>query len=309
MPACVVTGGTGNVGHALVCLLLELGFRVYVLCNPDSRRLVWLPHTPECHILRIGLDELSNATERIGEDCRFFFHLAWHASYGPERDDPYGQVRNIETTLKAVELAKTLHCEAFLGTGSQAQYGDTDTELTENTPQHPTIFYGQTKLCAEQMSRTYCAKLGLRHVWARILSVYGPCDGPYTLVTYLMRCFLQGETAHVTEGEQLWDFLYARDAACALIALAKHGKNGHAYCVASGHAHPLHHYFEIWREVTNGRAHICMDKPYPPGIRRQLGANISKLINDTNFRPSIDFDTGMRQTLSWYTKHPEALAL
>ena len=32
------------------------------------------------------------------------------------------------------------------------------------------------KLCAGQMTRIACAQKGIQHVWARILSVYGPYD-------------------------------------------------------------------------------------------------------------------------------------
>lgn len=305
MAACVLTGGTGNVGHALAVALLAMGHRVYIIANPASKRLCWLPESPDCRILALGLERLAEAANFIGEKCGWFFHLGWQASYGPRREDARIQLCNVHFTLQAVDLVAKLGCEVFLGMGSQAQYGETNATLTENTPMRPTTFYGRAKFCAEWLSRDYCRKLGLRHVWARILSVYGPCDGPYTLVSYLMRCWLRLEAAEVTPGAQLWDFLYAEDAAAALIALAGRGQG--AYCLASGAPRLLSSYLEDWRAIGGERAVLRANRPYPAGARRRLCADISRLREHTGFRPLFNFKEGLRKTLDWYIGHPAAV--
>jgi nucleoside-diphosphate-sugar epimerase len=254
------------------------------------------------------IGSLAPARESVGETCRHFFHLAWRASYGPERENPQVQAANIEAALEAVGLAARLGCEVFVGAGSQAQYGDTDDTLTEDTPLRPTTRYGAAKCRAEQVTREACALQGLRHVWIRICSVYGPCDGPHTLVTYLMRSYLRGEEAVLTPCLQEWDFLHADDAARAFRALAEKGRDGHAYVLASGHARPLWRYMREWQEVTRGRARLRIGgKPYPEGARRRLCADITRLREHTEFAPRITFGQGMRTTLAWYEEYREAL--
>lgn len=306
MRACVVTGGTGNIGHALLEALLDDGWRPYVLCHPGSARTSYIPCG--CHVVPMDISALSGAAEAVGEPCEAFFHLAWNASYGQERNDPYGQIRNIEATVAAVGLACELGCNVFIGAGSQAQYGPSDLTLTDDSPMRPQSNYGAAKCCAEVMSRIECANRGVRHIWARIFSVYGPCDGPYTLVTSLIRAYLQGTSLDLTPCGQTWDFLYAEDAAKALLALAEKGRDGEAYCVASGQARPLVRYIEEWRMVAGERARLRIGAiPYPDGKPPNLNCSIDKLFAHTGFFPRIGFADGMRMTLSWYQEHLEAL--
>ena len=309
MPACVVTGGTGNIGQALVRLLLSKGWRTYVVCNPQSSRAVYLPDSPLCRVIRCDAGNLLQAQNDIGEPCDSFFHLAWRASYGAQRENPHVQTGNITASLHAVQLAAQLGCKVFVGAGSQAQYGDTDQTLTEATPMMPATHYGAAKCCAEHMTRIACAQHNMRHVWGRVCSVYGPCDGPHTLVTYLMRAYLRGQEAVLTPCEQEWDFLYADDAAQAFVALAERGHNGQAYCVASGEGRPLVQYMREWSNVTEGRALLRVGgKPYPAQARKRLCADISLLAQHTGFAPSTTFAEGMGKTLAWYAAHGEALA-
>lgn len=301
MKCCVVTGGTGSIGNALVRLLLQQGYMAYVLCNPLSKRIQFLPQSENCQIIQCDLNDFSGVSRLITHQCSIFFHLAWHASYGQERNNPYTQVDNITATLEAVKLAQRTGCGIFVGTGSQAQYGPCQGPLTEETPLKPITHYGSAKCCAEQTSRILCNELHMKHIWARILSVYGPCDGPYTLVSYLVECFLEGKEAVLTPCEQLWDFLYAEDAARALLALAEEGQANNAYCVASGQSRPLREFIHAWHAVTQGKARLHIGgKGYPDGHIQSLTANINKLQQDTGFTPRISFKDGMQRTLEWY---------
>lgn len=308
MPVCVVTGGTGNIGQALVRLLLSKGWRTYVLCNPLSQRTKFLPRSPQCRIVACDLGNIAQARSSIDEPCEQFFHLGWRASYGAERENPQVQISNIEASVAAAELAAQLGCGVFAGAGSQAQYGDTNDTLTENTPLRPTTHYGIAKCCAEQMTRKICAQRGVRHVWGRICSVYGPCDGPYTLVTYLMRSFLRGQEAVLTPCQQEWDFMYAEDAARAFVALAEKGHDAQAYCLAAGQARPLWQYMQEWKDVTLGEALLRLGgRPYPENARQRLCADIGRLVEHTGFSPATPFAEGMRKTLAWYREHLDAL--
>ena len=82
--------------------------------------------------------------------------------------------------------AKTARCQVFIGAGSQAEYGRVEGVLTAQTPCFPENGYGMAKLCAGQMSRVECQTLGMAHIWTRILSVYGPHDGPATMILSLI---------------------------------------------------------------------------------------------------------------------------
>lgn len=115
---------------------------------------------------------------RLPVQADAFFHLAWAHTIGAGRNDMPAQIENIRYTIDAVRTAAAMGCRVFVGTGSQAEYGRVDGVLRADTPTNPENGYGMAKLCAGQMSRTEAAALGMDHVWARILSVYGRMTAP-----------------------------------------------------------------------------------------------------------------------------------
>ena len=66
--------------------------------------------------------------------------------------------------------------KAFVGAGSQAEFGIANAKLSDELPKDPKTGFGIAKLAACRLSQLECANLGIRHVWGRILSCYGPGD-------------------------------------------------------------------------------------------------------------------------------------
>ena len=291
----VVTGPTGAIGHALCARLLEEGIRVAAVCRPGSGRAETLPDG----VRRIDCDvsELSSLPECIpGADA--FFHLAWTDTVGAGRNDMDAQVRNIRHTLDACRAAAALGCRVFIGAGSQAEYGRVDAPLTPETPCFPENGYGMAKLCAGQMSRVECQKLGLTHIWPRILSVYGPHDGEKTMIMSTIRKLLAGEKPALTAGDQIWDYLYADDAAEALYRLALSGRDGSVYPLGSGQARPLREYIEILRDAIDPALPLGFGEvPYVPKQVMHLEADISALQKDTGFVVETDYAAGIRSLI------------
>ena len=154
------------------------------------------------------------------------------------------------------------------------------------------------------MSRTECGKLGMKQIWVRFLSVYGPFGNPNGMIPIVLGRLLAGETARFTPAEQIWDFLHAQDAARALYLLGKSDgrTDGKVYVMGSGEERPLKEYIEILaREVsqkTGKQAGIRIAAlPYPPGQVMYLGADISGLKEDIGFEPEVSFEDGIRRML------------
>ena len=229
-----------------------------------------------------------------------FFHFAWAHTIGPGRNDMSAQIRNIEYTINAVHAAKDLGCKIFLGAGSQAEYGRVSGLLRPDTPTFPETGYGMAKLCAGQMSRVECQNLGIDHVWARILSVYGPHDGPATMISSTIRTLLAEDVPKLTAGEQKWDYLYAEDAALAFWSMARSGHNGAVYPLGSGQALPLREYIVMLRDAIDPSLRLGLGEiPYAPLQVMHLQADISTLQQDTGFAPVTDFAQGIRKTIEW----------
>lgn len=297
----IVTGPTGAIGIALCEKLLEQGAVVYAICRPGSPRIVVLPQNPRLHMILCDAAQLETLPATLpGVRADAFFHLAWAATIGPGRNDMPAQIANIRTAIAAVRAAAAFGCSAFVGVGSQAEYGRVEGILHPQTPCNPENGYGMAKLCAGQMSRVEAEQLGLAHVWARVLSVYGPHDGPNTLISTAIRKLLCGERPALTPGGQVWDYLYAADAADALYRMAVHGRAGNIYPLGSGTARPLREYIEQLRNAIDPELPLGFGEcPYAPRQVMHLQADIAPLAMDTGFAPGTNFETGIRQTIEW----------
>lgn len=296
MKSAVITGATGAIGTALINELTSKGVRVLVFTREDSQRNSIIPQSPLVEVRYCSLEELHDF-EAEGE-YDVFYHFAWAGTFGSARNDLYLQNKNVEYALDAVAAAKRLGCHTFIGAGSQAEYGRAEGILKPDTPAFPENGYGYGKLCAGQMTRDFAHRLGLRHIWVRILSVYGPNDGGGSMVMSALKKLRDGEIPEFTKGEQKWDYLYSGDAAEAFALLGEKGVDGKVYVLGSGNARPLAEYIEELRRTAapNGKVNLGA-VPYGEKQVMFLCADISELQRDTGWNPTTDFADGIRRII------------
>lgn len=290
-----ITGPTGAIGSALIDAAIGAGNEVVAIVRPDSDRI----NNISSKKVTIVKCDLSNLPSIVGVDsCDIFIHLAWMNTFGDARDDVYTQVNNIRYALDAVSLAHSWGAKVFVGAGSQAEYGTTTQPLNDKVPVNPTSGYGIAKYSAGKLCRLYCQQKGIRFNWTRILSVYGINDPDRTLIMYLIKTFLSGNAPELTKCEQMWDYIYSKDAAAAILAICEKGVDGKTYCIGSGNCMPLKQYVEIIRDCINPNLEVKYGvKPYYPHQAMYLNADITDLTSDTGFQPKYSFKQGIMEVL------------
>lgn len=299
MKRVIMTGATGAVGMALVEELLRNQIEVLVICREDSVRNEQLPEHPLLRKCFCSMENWKNLQNETGNGYDVCYHFAWMGTTGTARNDMYLQNENVRYSLDAVELAARFGCKVFIGAGSQAEYGHVEGRLTPETPAFPLTGYGIAKLCAGQMTRERAHQLGMKHIWTRILSVYGPYDGQQSMVMSGIYQMLQMRRPQYTKGEQMWDYLYSEDAAKAFRLLGECDKEG-LYCLGSGQVHPLREYIEQIRDAVSKDIEIGMGElPYYENQVMYLCADIDKLTKDTGFQPAYSFEEGIKRTVAW----------
>lgn len=304
MRSAVITGSTSMIGTALIELLIEKKIEVLAVTRPQSKHIKRLDTfrnqitIVECDVSKIA--ELPKMT--IGK-YDVFFHLGWTAKGRYYRENSIQQSKDIYYTLQAVNAARDLGCCTFIGAGSQAEYGPQLVAPAPDTPVDPNTAYGIAKYSAGKLSSFLCRELGIRHVWTRIYSVYGPNDSFNSMIMYTIRTLLQGEVPSLTACTQKWDYLYSTDAARALYLLGIYGKDQTVYNIGSGCALPLYDYVKTLRD--------SIDKSLPIGVGNMgygdkqimyLCANTEELSKDTGFKPQVSYEDGIVQTIKWYKK-------
>lgn len=303
MKTAVITGATGAIGRALIKICIEEGYEVLAVVHRESLRTKELEKIEHCHVMRLDLSEYDQAMSEIKrqgielKNYKLFFHLAWEASFGKDRDNLNLQLDNVHAALSAVYFAKNLGCEVFIGTGSQAEYGRVESILSPYTPTFPETGYGITKLCAGQLTRLYCEQLGIRHIWCRVLSVYGPYDREQTLISTAVNKMLANEDTKFSPCEQMWDYIYSDDAARMILLAAQKGESGKVYMIGSGEAHPLKEYIQKIAEITEYKKEIGFGRrQYNDKQVMYLQADISEL-KKLGFQLLVQFDEGIRKII------------
>ena len=303
MKTIVVTGVTGSIGRSLIEVAISLGYEVLALTHGGSSRNEELEDIHHCHVMKLDISEYDHAKENLDkqgislDNYELFFHLAWRGSFGGDRENLEVQIDNVRATLAAVRLANRLGCSTFIGAGSQAEYGRVDGVLSPDTGAFPETGYGVAKLCAGQLSRLLCDQLGMKHIWCRILSAYGPYDREQSLISTAVRNMITNEETLFTPCEQIWDFIYAEDAARAMILAGQKGEAGKVYVIGSGESHPLKEYIVRIADITGYKKEIGFGKrPYNDKQVMYLKADISDL-RKIGFETKTDFDSGIRRII------------
>lgn len=299
MKRVIITGATGAIGTALVAELIRNNIEVLVFCREGSLRNEKIPQSPLVSKLYCSLEQLKTLKNDTGKSYDVFYHFAWEGTTGQARNGMHLQNRNVEYALDAVEAAERFGCHTFVGAGSQAEYGRVEGILKPDTPAFPENGYGIAKLCAGQMTREHAHQRGLKHIWMRILSVYGPNDGAQSMVMSTINKLKKGEVPQFTKGEQMWDYLYSGDAARAFYLVGEKGIDGKTYVLGSGQARPLAEYIREIRDTVNPDAEIALGAiPYGEKQVMYLQADISALNMDTGWNPQMPFENGITKVIA-----------
>lgn len=298
MADLVITGATSMLGVALIEEALLNGKSVLAIIRPNSKNAFRIPDSSMVEVIESEISELSRI-DGITSEHGVFYHLAWKGSEKDDRDDPELQVHNIQYTLDAVDLAHRCGCRAFIGAGSQAEYGIVEERITAETKESPETAYGICKLAANRLSRILCQDYHMRHIWARIFSVYGIHDREDTMISYAVRSFLQHNTAFFSSGEQMWDYLFETDAACFLYRLGENCNRDQSICIASGQSKPIREYISVIANEMNAKD-LCVFSDEEGGKARSIKVDISDLKRITGFEPRVSFKEGIKRITDYY---------
>lgn len=296
MKRVVVTGATSMIGIALINECIKNEIEVLAIVRKQSKHTTRLPKSDLLKVLECDLNEL-DIVEKDEKCYDVFYHFAWDHTSKSTRDNPILQELNIKYTLDAVDLARRLGCQKFIGAGSQAEYGKVDSVITPATNCRPQIAYGMAKYAAGMLSRKLCEQYGIIHIWGRIFSVYGKYDNEETMLTYAINQFINGKPAIFSAATQLWDYLHEEDAGKMFCLIGQHVQRSRVYCVASGESRPLKE-FILEMQSAFGAEAIC-EFAEETGNNNviSLQADISTLIEDIGYSPQVTFAEGISDVI------------
>ena len=248
---------------------------------------------PGVSIVHCNMDNYS----RLGDLCGpgdVFIDLTWRGSRGSDRQNKELQELNYLSTIEAMKSMSDIGYKTLVSAGSQAEYGQCEGTITENTPLLPNTEYGKYKVKIFNDVSEIAERTGSRFIEPRYFSLYGPGDYDKTLIMKTLKSLLNNERIELNLCTQLWDYLYVDDAVEGLIQLCKENMPGGVYNFASGHHRSLREFIVEMKDTVESSSDILFGAVEYNGLYIDLQPDVSKL-KSTGWVPKTSFKDGIKE--------------
>jgi nucleoside-diphosphate-sugar epimerase len=310
MSTYLVTGGAGFIGSHLVEELVRRGARVRVADNFSTGKRENVPDGVD--VIEGDLSDPIIARHAVA-GCEFVLHQAAIPSVPRSVQDPIGShAANVNATLNVLVAARDAGVRRVVFAGSSSVYGNAPTlPKHEDMPPAPLSPYALQKLASEQYCRLFTSLYGLETVTTRYFNVFGPRQqpgSPYSgVISLFVEALSRGRAPHIHgDGRQTRDFTYVGDVVRGvLLCCEKPNVAGEVINVAVGGRISLLELVATLQKILGTDASPTFG-PTREGDVRDSQADISKARRLLGFEPSTSLEDGLRQTVEWYRRAPQA---
>ena len=311
MSLYLITGIGGFIGSSIARALLARGEAVRGVDNFSTGKkenLAEIAGRIELHEADItDLDAMHRACKGVD----FVLHQAAIPSVPKSVLDPLGSNEaNVDGTVNVLVAARDAKVKRVVYAASSSAYGDTPTlPKHEGMKPDPISPYAVAKLASEHYMVSFFRCYGLETVCLRYFNIFGPRQDPSSPYSGVLAKFitqmLKGEQPTIFgDGEQSRDFTYIDNAVNAnLLACKADGAKaaGEVFNVATGRRVTLNETFKALQPLTRYSGQVKYGTARGGDVKHSL-ADVSKAEAGLGYRPTVDFEEGLRRTVEWYRK-------
>ena len=313
----LVTGGAGFIGSNLCRAILELGEsqgkNYQVTCLDDLstghiENIEKFSNNPNFSFLQADIKD-KDACMQACEGADYVLHQAAWGSVPRSIEMPefYFQ-NNAGGTLNMLQAARECgSVKVFVYASSSSVYGDhpalPKVEGTEGKLLSP---YALTKHENEQWAKQYTKFYNLTTIGLRYFNVFGPNQDPNgayaAVIPRFIKMLLEGQRPTINgDGTTSRDFTYIENVIEANLkaCLADKQAFGQAFNIAYGGRITLDELYAALQKAL-GVSIEAEYGPERPGDIKHSNADISKAKELLDYQPEYDFESGLKQAISWY---------
>jgi len=286
----VITGATGYIGSHLLKYLLQQGWEIHIIVQPEigysniedvKNRICLFEYNNE-------ITSLISYFQKINADVVFHLAAAVITDYTPEQISTLIE-SNIKFGTEVLEAMKHCSTRLFIGTGSYWQNYNSDAY-------NPVDLYAATKEAFEKIIQYYVDAHGFRTITLRLYDVYGEDDKRPKLLNMLKNIAGTNKSIDVSPGEQYLDMVHISDVCSAylcayeLLCLDKKITN-EIYGVCTGRRIQLKKLIFLYSNILQQTINVNIGgKDYK---KREIMNPTEKYSCLPNWKPLIDISNGL----------------
>lgn len=309
MKKALIIGGAGFVGKHLAEHIFNVyGWDLHITKMKQEEFVIPYGNIYDVDIL--DMEQLSSLLNHIKPD--FIFHLAAQSSVALSWKNPQLTVDvNIKGSLNLLEALRNIDTKPrTLLIGSSEEYGHIkqgDFRISEDYYLRPGNIYAVTKVCQNMLGKIYADAYGLDIIGIRAFNHIGPGQAEGFVAADFCKQIAEIEAGMkepvivVGNLSAKRDFTDVRDVVRAYTELMKYGQKGETYNIGSGSAVEIQTILNMIISLSTVRIDVKTDseKIRPVDIAI-IEADISKIANCTGWRPEINLEDTIKNTLDYW---------
>ncbi len=223
---------------------------------------------------------------------------------------PYSYINsNILGFMNILEAGKKNNIKHLVYASSSSVYGlnkEIPFKETDNVDK-PISLYAATKKADELFAHTYSHLFDLKTTGLRFFTVYGPWGRPDMALFKFVKAISENKPIDVYNyGKMERDFTYIDDIIEGVFKIIRYGeKQKEIYKIYNiGNSSPvgLMDFIKAIEKITGKEAKKNF-LPMQPGDVSKTFADVSELIKDFNYKPSISVEEGIKKFVEWYLEY------
>ncbi len=303
---CLVTGGAGFIGSALVRRLVTLGADVTVVVKETTGldRLTGL--LEGINLVKGDLSDyvfVSRLVSSVRPDVVFHLATLRDVSRNPSLLAAMVEV-NINGTVNLLRAVSEhdIDLTSFINTGTCEEYGDGAVPFKEDQREVPVSPYSATKVASTYICQMMNKSMGLPIVTLRPFLTYGPGQDIDMFIPSLITHCLNGEDFSMTSGDQTREFNFIDDVVDAyLLAATANDISGEVINIGCGVEHKISELASKIVKMTGSGINLKVGSiAKRPGEAKNFYCDNSKAKRLLGWSSRVTLDAGLEATVKWY---------
>lgn len=312
----LITGGAGFIGSNFIRYLIRK-HPDYKIINFDKLtyagnlyNLEMIDENPNYAFMRGDVSnqaDVKNVFEQFNPNFVVHFAAESHVDRSIINPDLFLQT-NILGTQILLNYSREYKVEKFVLISTDEVYGSipSNNSVAEDAKLAPNNPYAASKAAADMLIRVAYQTYGQRVNIIRSCNNYGSYQFPEKLIPVIINNALQGKELPIYgDGKNIRDWIHVEDHCRAIDLVLHKGRSGETYNAGAKNEWEnlalVEHILDLMK-CSHDLISFVLDRK---GHDLRYSMDSSKIKKELGWKPVIDIDEGLEQTILWFKNHQE----